>query len=108
MKEHTIALKYGAEDHPDFVYTNEEMDINITFSFLDCRTNWNRYFEKYNMVKWNKISKKCNTDIAIEKAILNHQTEFITCHTILFPLQIENDAILEVIFLFFDKSQLTG
>ena len=97
MKEHTIALKYGAEDHPDFVYTNEEMDINITFSFLDCEQIGTDILKVQQEVEQD--IKEISNNIVIEKEIFNTKQE-LTIIQFVFPLQIQNDTILEVIFLF--------
>ncbi len=97
MKEHTVVLKYGVEYCPDFVYTNEEMDINITFSFLDCEQIGTDILKVQQEMEQD--IKEMNTDITIEKAILNTKQN-LSVIQFLFPLQIENDAILEVIFLF--------
>ncbi len=97
MTEHTIALKYGAEDHPDFLYTNEEMDINITFSFLDCEQIGTDILKVQQEIE--QEIKEMNIDITIEKDILNTKQK-LSIIQFLFPLQIKNNSILEVIFLF--------
>ena len=97
MKKPTVVLKYDTEDCPDFVYTNEEMDINITFSFLDCEQIGKDILKVQQDIEQD--IKEIGNNITIEKDILNTKQE-LSIIQFLFPLQIQNDTILEVIFLF--------
>ena len=73
------------------------MEINITFSFLDCEQIGTDILKVQQEIE--QEIKEMNIDITIEKAILNTKQN-LSVIQFLFPLQIENDAILEVIFLF--------
>ena len=52
MKEEYIALKYCAENRPEFIYTNKELNINITFSFLCKKEKRNRKRNKTNQYRY--------------------------------------------------------
>ena len=97
MKKTTVVLKYGVEDCPDFVYTNEEMDINITFSFLDSKQIGTNILKVQQELEQD--IKEMDSNITIEKEIFNTKQELPIIQFV-FPLQIQNDTILEVIFLF--------
>ena len=97
MKKPTVVLKYGIEDCPDFLYTNEEMDINITFSFLSCEQIGKDILKAQQDIEQD--IKEISNNITIEKDILNTKQE-LSIIQFLFPLQIQNNTILEVIFLF--------
>lgn len=97
MKKPTVVLKYGVEYCPDFVYTNEEMDINITFSFLDGKQIGTDILKVQQELEQD--IKEMDSNITIEKEIFNTKQELPIIQFV-FPLQIQNDTILEVIFLF--------
>ena len=96
MKKPTVVLKYGTEDCPDFVYTNEEMDINITFSFLDSKQIGTDILKVQQEVEQD--IKEISNNIVIEKEIFNTKQE-LTIIQFVFPLQIQND-IRSNIFIF--------
>lgn len=98
MKEEHIALKYCVENRPEFIYTNEEFTINMTFSFLYQKETTTDILEMQKEIE--KEIKKINTDIVlIEKEILQTEQGINIVH-FLFPLDIKNTTLLQEFFLF--------
>ncbi len=98
MKEEYVALKYCAENRPEFIYTNKELNINITFSFLCKKEITTDILEMQKEIE--KEIKQINTDIVlIEKDILQTEEGTDIVH-FLFPLDIKDTTLLQEFFIF--------
>ena len=98
MKEEYVALKYCVENRPEFIYTNEELNINMTFSFLHKEAITTDILEMQKEME--KEIKQINEDIVlIEKDILQTEQGKDIVH-FLFPLDVENTTLLQEFFLF--------
>lgn len=103
MKEEFVALKWDVENRPEFIYTNETFDINITVSFCSSEQIGKDILEIQKEMEKNikQISKEI---VLIENEILKTKEGLMILH-FSFPLYIEQQSILEELFLFliYDK-----
>lgn len=98
MKQEFVALKWNIENSPEFIYTNETFDINITVSFCSDEELGRDILKIQKEVE--KSIKRIQEDIVlIENDILETKEGLMIVH-FSFPLYIEQQEILEELFLF--------
>ncbi len=105
IKSEYIALKWDTENSPEFIYTNETLDINMTFSF--CSDEHIETDISKIQKSMEKNIKEINENITfIENDILETKEGLLISH-FSFPLYIQKQKILEVLFLFFVNHKCT-
>ena len=101
MKKGMLLLKYGTKHHPDFVYTNDKGDVNMTFSFLHCEEIGKDILQVQQEMEQD--IKELHGNIVLEKNVFNTKQN-LSVIQFSFPLQRRKDSLLNVIFLFLIKN----
>ena len=98
MPKEVIAYKYQEHNSPEFVYTNENTDINMTFSFLN-REELEGDITEVHKQMYQEICNQYHDVEYLSNDILQTEQCLSIAH-FSYPVAIKEDTILQVVFLF--------
>lgn len=101
--ENDTELEYSTQNKPEFIYVNETMDINMTFSLVENEQLQTDIFKMQKQMQQN-IKQMYPNIMLTEQDILNTKDD-VSIAYFCFPLKIEEETLMEVVFLFLVENQ---
>ena len=101
MSDEDMAVIYKRRDAPEFVYTNEDTDINMTFSFLSREELEGDITAVHRQMYEEIRSQHPNVKFLNNDILQTEQYLFIVHFS--FPIIVKEDKILQVVFIFLIK-----
>ena len=101
--ENDTELEYSTQNKPEFIYVNETMDINMTFSLVENEQLQTDIFKMQKQMQQD-IKQMYPNIMLTEQDILNTKDD-VSIAYFCFPLKIEEETLMEVVFLFLVENQ---
>ncbi|MEY8320678.1 hypothetical protein AAK894_06275 [Lachnospiraceae bacterium 46-61] len=101
MPKEVMAYKYQSHNSPEFVYTNENTDINMTFSFVNIEELGDDITEVHKQMN-EEIGNQYNSVDYLSNDILQTEQCLSIAH-FSYPVAIKEEMILQIVFLFLIK-----